>query len=97
MSVESFFEWLGAALGTLIRVLAESLGGLFALTASAGGHFLDGMARALGMQPSLLGMLGLLAGLVLLVVAARAFKRRAFVAGTLWLLLGLWLLSWLIA
>ena len=50
MSVESFFEWLGAALGTLIRVLAESLGGLFALTASAGGHFLDGMAHALGMQ-----------------------------------------------
>ena len=96
MSVESFFEWLGAALGTLIRVLAESLGGLFAL-ASAGGHFLDGMAHALGMQPSLLGMLGLLTGLVLLVVAARAFKRRAFVAGTLWLLLGLWLMSWLIA
>ncbi|HEY8329810.1 MAG TPA: hypothetical protein VIO83_00540 [Pseudomonas sp.] len=96
MQVESFFEWLGEALGTLIRVLVESLSGLFGLLSSAGRHFLDGLSHALGMQPSLLGFLTLVIGLLLLAAAVRAFIRRAFVRGTIWLLLGLWLLSWLI-
>lgn len=96
MQVESFFEWLGKAVGTLIRVLVESLSGLFGLITSAGRHFLDGLAQSLGMQPSLLGLITLVIGLTLLVAAGRAFKRRSFVGGAIWLLLGLWLLSWLI-
>ena len=96
MLVESFFEWLGEALGTLIRFLVESLTGLFGLIASAGRHFLDGLAHSLGMRPSLLGLIALVIGLALLVAAVRAFKRRSFVGGTIWLLLGLWVLSWLI-
>ena len=96
MLVESFFEWLGEALGTLIRFLVESLTGLFGLISSAGRHFLEGLSRALGMHPSLLGLIALVIGLALLVAAVRAFKRRSFVGGTIWLLLGLWVLSWLI-
>lgn len=35
-------------------------------------------------------------GLLLLIAAVRAFFRRAIVSGLILLLLGLWLLSWLI-
>lgn len=96
MRVESFFEWLGEALGSLIRFIVEALGGVFGAIARAGSGFLEGLSRTLGMNPSLLGFIALIIGLALLAAGVRAFLRRAFIAGAIWLLLGLWLLSWLI-
>jgi hypothetical protein len=89
MRVESFFEWLGQALGTVIRYIVDALSGFFGLFADAGANFLEGLSRTLGMDRSLIG-------LMLLVGAFRAFFRRSFIAGVIYLFLGLWLLSWLI-
>lgn len=36
MHVEGFFEWLGQALGSLIRFIVDALSGLFNLLANAG-------------------------------------------------------------
>lgn len=96
MRVEGFFDWLGAAVGTVIRFIVELLTGLFDLIGSAGQHFLGGLSRALGMEASLLGLIALVIGLLLLVAAVRAFVRRRVIAGVIWLLLGLWLLSLII-
>ena len=96
MRVEGFFEWLGQALGTVIRYIVDALSGFFALFASAGANFLEGLSRTLGMDRSLVSLIALAIGLMLLVGAFRAFFRRSFVAGVIYLLLGLWLLSWLI-
>lgn len=96
MRTESFFEWLGQALGTVIRFIVETLTGLFGLISGAGEQFLGGLSRALGMESSILGMIALAIGLLLLAAAVRAFIRKSFVAGTIWLLLALWLLSLII-
>lgn len=96
MRVEGFFDWLGAAVGTVIRFIVELLAGFFELLGNAGRHFLSGLSRALGMETSVLGLVALGIGLLLLVAAVRAFMRRSLVAGVLWLLLALWLLSLII-
>jgi hypothetical protein len=96
MLVEGFFDGLGQVLGTLIRWIVEGLSGFFALFANAGEDFLQGLSRALGMQTSLLGLIALVIGLMLLAAAVRAFIRRAWISGSLYLLLGLWLLSLMI-
>lgn len=96
MRVEGFFEWLGEALGTVIRYIVDALGGFFAMFANAGQSFLEGLARTLGMDYSLLSLVALAIGLFLLVAAVRAFFRRSIVSGVIYLFLGLWLLSWLI-
>ncbi|WP_120996790.1 hypothetical protein HKW98_15640 [Stutzerimonas urumqiensis] len=96
MQVEGFFEWLGAALGTVIRFIVDALGGFFGLLAAAGHNFLEGLSRTLGIDQSLISLAALVIGLLLLIAAVRAFFRRAIVSGLILLLLGLWLLSWLI-
>ncbi|QLF94733.1 hypothetical protein HW090_16625 [Pseudomonas sp. ABC1] len=96
MRTESFFEWLGQILGSFIRTLITALEGLFDLLSGAGHQFLGGLSGALGMERSWLSLVALAVGLWLLYCAFRAFMRRAFIAGLIWLLLGLWLLSWLI-
>lgn len=96
MRIEGFFEWLGEALGGIIRFIVDLLGGFFATLASAGRNFIDGLSRALGMDSSLVSLVALVIGLLLLIAAVRALFRRAFVSGLILLLLGLWLLSWLI-
>jgi len=96
MQTGNFFEQLGEAVGAALRYLVEGLGGLLGSLTSAGAHFLDGLSRTLGMNPTLLGVLALLLGLVLLVSGGRALLRKRFVGGALYLLLGLWVLSWLI-
>lgn len=96
MQVEGFFEWLGQALGTVIRYIVDALSGFFGLFADAGHNFLEGLSRTLGMDRSLLSLVALAIGLMLLVAAVRAFMRRSIIAGVIWLFLGLWLLSWLI-
>lgn len=93
MHVEGFFEWLGQALGAVIRFIVDALGGLFYWIANAGGNFIDGLARTLGMDTSLISILILIVGLLLLWSAIRAFMRASVVMGVIWLLLGLWVLS----
>ena len=78
MRVESFFEWLGQALGSIIRFIV------------------DGLARTLGMDTSIISIIALIVGLMLLWSAIRAFMNASIIAGIIWLLLGLWLLSWII-
>ncbi len=96
MQAEGVFEWLGQAIGTLIRFVVEALSGFFAFFANAGQDFLQGLSRTLGMDRSLLSLVALVIGLLLLGAAVRAFMRRSIIAGLIWLILGLWLLSWLI-
>ncbi|WP_085582678.1 MULTISPECIES: hypothetical protein [unclassified Pseudomonas] len=96
MQAESFFEWLGQALGSVIRFIVDGLSGLFNLLGNAGGNFIDGLARTLGMDTSIISIVTLIVGLMLLWSAIRAFMNVRIVAGIIWLLLGLWLLSWII-
>ena len=96
MQVESFFEWLGQALGSIIRFIVDGLSGLFNLLGNAGGNFVDGLSKALGMDTSIISIITLVVGLVLLWSAIRAFMNAAFIMGIIWLMLGLWLLSWII-
>lgn len=96
MQVESFFEWLGQALGSVIRFIVDGLSGLFNQLTHAGGNFVEGLSRALGMDTSIISIIALIIGLVFLYWAVRAFLRASIILGIIWLMLGLWLLSWII-
>ncbi|MCG6577866.1 hypothetical protein EGM97_24585 [Pseudomonas sp. AF32] len=96
MQVESFFEWLGQALGSVIRFIVDLLSGLFNTLANAGSNFVDGLSRALGMDTSIISIVALILGLLMLYSAIRAFMRASIVLGIIWLVLGLWVLSWII-
>jgi ABC-type proline/glycine betaine transport system permease subunit len=96
MLLTGFFDGLGQALGTVIRWIVDSLSGAFGLLGSASNAFIGGLSRTLGITPSLLSLSVLLLGLFLLYRGVRAFMRSSFIAGSLLLLLGLWLLSMLI-
>ena len=97
MHVESFIGNLGLWLGTLVRFIVETLNGLFGAITEAGGNFVDGMARALGMDTSIISILVLIAGLLFLYNAVRSFIRASIIGGVIWLVLGLWILSWIIS
>lgn len=96
MHVESFIGNLGLWLGTLVRFIVETLNGLFGTITEAGSNFVDGMARALGMDTSIISIAVLIIGLLFLYNAVRAFMRASIIGGVIWLLLGLWVLSWII-
>lgn len=96
MQVESFFEWLGQALGSVIRFIVDALSGLFNTLTHAGSNFIDGLSRTLGMDTSIISILTLIIGLMLLYSAVRAFMRASIIMGIIWLMLGLWLLSWVV-
>ncbi|MFW0758545.1 hypothetical protein ACN1C3_28160 [Pseudomonas sp. H11T01] len=96
MQVESFFEWLGQALGSVIRFIVDGLSGLFNILTHAGSNFVEGLSRTLGMDTSIINILALIVGLMLLYSAIRAFMSASIIMGIIWLLLGLWLLSWII-
>ena len=96
MHVESFIGNLGLWLGTVVRWIVESLSGLFTMITQAGSNFIDGMARALGMDTSIVSIAVLVLGLLFLYNAVRAFMRASIIGGVIWLLLGLWVLSWII-
>ena len=96
MHVESFIGNLGLWLGTLVRFIVESLSGLFGAITEAGSSFVEGMARALGMDTSIISIAVLIIGLLFLYNAVRAFMRASIIGGVIWLLLGLWVLSWII-
>ncbi|OPA95286.1 hypothetical protein BFW87_14685 [Pseudomonas fluorescens] len=91
-----FFGWLGHALGFIIHNVVEFFSGLFNMLSNAGGDFLAGMSRALGMDTSIISIVILIIGLMLLYSAVRAFMRASIIMGIIWLMLGLWLLSWVV-
>lgn len=97
MYVESFAGNLGLWLGQIVHFIVESLSGLFTAITEAGGNFIDGMARALGMDTSIVSIAVLVIGLLFLYNAVRAFMRASIIGGVIWLLLGLWILSWVIS
>jgi phage shock protein PspC (stress-responsive transcriptional regulator) len=96
MQVESFFEWLGQIIGSAIRFIIDALSGLFNLLSNAGSNFVEGLAQALGMDTSIVSIITLIIGLMLLWAAIRAFMNASIIMGIIWLLLGLWLLSWIV-
>lgn len=96
MQVEGFFEWLGQAIGSVIRFIVDGLSGLFQLMSRASSNFVEGLARALGMDTSIISIVTLILGLVLLWSAIRAFMNASIIMGIIWLMLGLWLLSWVV-
>lgn len=96
MQVEGFFEWLGQALGSVIRFIVDGLGGLFGGLTNAGSNFIDGLSKTLGMDTSVISIITLVFGLMLLYSAVRAFMRASIITGIIWLMLGLWLLSWVV-
>lgn len=96
MQVESFFEWLGQAFGAVIRFIIDTFGWFFNMLGHAGGNFVEGLSRTLGMDTSLISIIALIVGLLLLYSAVRAFMRAAIISGIIWAVLGLWLLSWIV-
>ena len=96
MQVESFFEWLGQALGSVIRFIVDGLSGLFGALTHAGSNFVEGLSRTLGMDTSIISIITLIIGLMLLYSAIRAFMRASIILGIIWLVLGLWVMSWVI-
>lgn len=96
MHAESFFEWLGQALGAIIRWVVDSLGWFFSLLGNAGGNFVEGLSQTLGMDTNVVTIVALIVGLLFLYSAVRAFMRASIIMGVIWAVLGLWLLSWII-
>ncbi|MFA5496397.1 MAG: hypothetical protein WC247_16650 [Porticoccaceae bacterium] len=89
-------EWLGELFGSLVRVIVDGLSWLFDILAGASAAFIHGFSRALGLDSSILSIAAVILGLFLIYQGVRAFIRRRILAGIIWVLLGLWLLSALI-
>jgi len=96
MQVEGFFEGLGEALGRFIRFIVDMLSGVLGAMADAIDDFLQGLARAIGMDVSIFSIILLIIGPLFLVNGIRALLRRSIIGGVIWLLLGLMVMGWLI-
>ncbi|BDX18381.1 MAG: hypothetical protein CMK85_12375 [Pseudomonadales bacterium] len=96
LNSSSPFEWLGSAIGSVVRVVIDSLIWLFTMLSNASSDFINGFSRALGVNSNLLSIAAVILGLFLIYTGVRAFIRRKIVLGIIWVLLGLWLLSALI-
>lgn len=97
MRTEGFFEWLGRIIGTVIRFVVDLLSGVLEGISQAIDDFLNGLARAIGMDVSFFSLILLVIGLLLLYSAVRAFIRKSIIGGLVLTLLGLVVMSWLIA
>ncbi|MFC6300833.1 hypothetical protein GNF76_20080 [Pseudomonas sp. CCM 7893] len=91
-----FFGWLGNKIGLIIHFIVESLSGLFNMLSNASSNFIEGLSKSLGMDTSIISIITLIVGLMLLYSAVRAFMRASIIMGVIWLMLGLWLLSWVV-
>jgi hypothetical protein len=96
MQVEGFFEGLGEALGRAIRFIVDMLSGALGAMADAIDDFLQGMARAIGMDVSIFSIILLIIGLLFLFGGARSLLRGSIIGGVIWLFLGLIVMGWLI-
>ncbi|ANF58275.1 hypothetical protein [Halotalea alkalilenta] len=95
--MQDFFNALGRTIGNAIRFVVELLGGFFSGISDAARGFVHGLTGALGVSDSVASIVVLVIGLMLLYTGIRALLRRSLVAGVIWLLLGLLVLSWLIS
>jgi len=91
-----FFGWLGNKIGLIIHFIVESLSGLFNMLSNASSNFIEGLSKSLGMDTSIISIITLIIGLMLLYSEVRAFMRASIIMGVIWLMLGLWLLSWVV-
>lgn len=89
-------EGLGEFFGALVRWIVDALNWLFGSLAGASAAFVEGFSRTLGIDSGILSIAAVIIGLFLLYRGVRAFIRRRIIAGIIWTLLGLWLLSALI-
>ena len=96
MIQSNFFEWLGEALGGLIGFIIRAIRAVVDGLGGAVNDFLGGMARSIGMNSSIFSFALLILGLFLLYCSVRAFIRKAIVAGIIWALIGLMVLSWVV-
>ncbi|MCO5785931.1 hypothetical protein DHB74_06130 [Pseudomonas sp. G11-1] len=90
------FEWLGQAFGTLVRLIVDGLAWVFDMLSGASTAFVNGFSRALGIDSSILSIAFVVLGLFLIYLGVSSFIKKRIIAGVIWLLLGLWLLSTLI-
>lgn len=90
------FEWLGEALGTLVRFVVDSLAWVFQILSGASTAFVNGFSRALGVDSNVFTVVAVIIGLLLIYAGVRSLINRRFFGAVIWLLLGLWLLSALI-
>jgi hypothetical protein len=90
------FEWLGEALGSLVRLVVDSLAWVFDVLSGASTAFVNGFSRALGVNSNIFTVVAVIIGLLLIYAGVRSLLRRRFINAVIWLLLGLWLLSALI-
>lgn len=96
MRTEGFFEWLGRIIGTAIRFIVDLLSGVLGGIGQAIDDFLNGLARAIGMDVSFFSLILLIIGLLLLYAGIRAFIRKSIIGGLILTFLGLVVMSWLI-
>lgn len=89
-------EGAGEFFGAIVRWIVDGLNWFFGSLTGASAAFIDGFSRALGVNSGILSIFAVLIGLYLLYRGARALIARRIIAGVVWLLLGLWLLSALI-
>lgn len=95
--MEDIFTWLGETLGHLIRFIVDGLGAIFSGLDDAGAGFINGLSNSLGIAPSFFSLALLILGLFMLWRAIRAAMHRSVVAALVWTLLGLLVLSTLMA
>lgn len=96
MIQSNFFEWLGETLGGVIGFIIRAIRAVVDGLGGAVDDFLDGMARAIGMNSSIFSFALLILGLFLLYTCVRAFIAKSIVAGIVWAVLGLMVLSWVV-
>lgn len=96
MKAESFSEWLGNAVGAVIRTIIDTLQVVLGSVGDVISGFSAGLAQAIGMTPSAFNYTLLVIGLLLLYGAARAFIQRSLVGGIILLVLAVLLLGGLI-
>ncbi|BAU72119.1 hypothetical protein [Metapseudomonas furukawaii] len=96
MGTEGVFEWLGRMIGTAIRFVVDLLSGLLGGISQAIDDFLNGLARAIGMDVSIFSLILLIIGLLLLYSGIRAFLRKSIIGGLVLTFFGLVVMSWLI-
>jgi len=89
-------EWLGEFFGTLVRLIVDTLSWLFGILTGASTAFVEGFSRTLGVDSGLLSIAAVIIGLYLIYRGVRAMIGRRFIAGIIWILLGLWLITALI-
>nr|WP_298414724.1 hypothetical protein [uncultured Halomonas sp.] len=97
MQTDGFFNWLGESIGDAIRALVDLLSGFFASIGIFIYEFIEGLSGSLGISTSLFNMVMLVIGLLLLFKGIRSFLSRSIIGGIVWTVIGLLVLSWLMA